>query len=285
MKLVPALIIAMGLFLAALIVVFVPLLIPGTTVPGMGGQAVDSTARFELEDLRTEVEALRDALTAVDERMAGIDQSIADLEAPPPEPLAPGETARAPRLGPNLVIDAYDQVVLVADRRNLNAGLTVPTPRFLVETLGMPRGDLSQDCQGITNPRLADLVKTETVGPIEVRMLQPAIDSLRTILATIQSVDPDLYARINTSGSLCVRFIRGSTTSVSTHSFGLAVDLNIDGVLDTLGDGQTQLGLTILADFFNAEGWVWGAAYGREDSMHFEVAKETVERWVAEGKL
>lgn len=277
----------MGLLLSALLIVFVPPLLPTGAVDTSGGQAVDNTARFDLENLRVEVLAMKDAIAGLDERITGLETSVADLESGPPVPAtAPdGSVAVAPRSGPNEIIDSYDQVVLVADRRNLNKGLTVPSPRFLVQTLGMPRPDLNQDCQGITNPRLADLVKEQQVGPITVRMLQPALDSLAHIFATIQSVDPDLYARINTAGALCVRFIRGSTTSVSTHSFGLAVDLNIDGTLDTLGDGQTQLGLTILADFFNAEGWVWGAAYGREDSMHFEVSQEKVLQWVAEGKL
>ncbi|MGB1425213.1 MAG: M15 family metallopeptidase, partial [Paracoccaceae bacterium] len=125
----------------------------------------------------------------------------------------------------------------------------------------------------------------EQVGPVRVRLLKPAIDSLRQVFDTIQKVDPDLYARIKTAGSLCVRFIRGSTTSASTHAYGLALDLNIDGVLDTLGDGKTQLGLTILADFFRAEGWVWGAAWGREDSMHFEVSRNKLEEWIAQGML
>ena len=53
-------------------------------------------------------------------------------------------------------------------------------------------------------------------------------------------------------------------------------------------DAAELSGLVIddrLADFFNGDGWVWGAAYGREDSMHFEVAKETIEKWIAEGKI
>ena len=54
---------------------------------------------------------------------------------------------------------------------------------------------------------------------------------------------------------------------------GLAVDLNIDGHLDNFTDGKTQLGLTILAEFFREEGWVWGAGFRREDSMHFEVSR------------
>ncbi len=82
-----------------------------------------------------------------------------------------------------------------------------------------------------------------------------------------------------------MRLVRGSASSVSSYSFGLSVDLNIDGILDTLGDGRTQLGLTILSDFFNADGWVWGAGYGREDSMHFEVSKEKIEEWVKLGQI
>ncbi|MEM8592235.1 MAG: M15 family metallopeptidase, partial [Pseudomonadota bacterium] len=117
------------------------------------------------------------------------------------------------------------------------------------------------------------------------RMLEPALESLRSVFAAIEAADPDLYARINTAGALCVRHIRGAPGRTSTHAFGLSVDLNIDGQLDQLGDGKTQLGLTILADFFRAEGWYWGAGFSREDSMHFEVSRDLVEQWIAEGKL
>ena len=137
----------------------------------------------------------------------------------------------------------------------------------------------------MTNPRLKSILVKQQVGPIAVTMLQPALDSLQRVLTNIQTVDPDLYARINTAGALCVRRIRGSTNSVSTHAFGLAVDLNIDGSLDTLGDGRTQLGLTIMSDFFNSEGWIWGAAFGREDSMHFEVSREKIEEWLKAGLI
>jgi hypothetical protein len=286
LRIVPALIVALGLLLASLIVVFVPRFLPsgGGAVPG--GQSVDSQARIEIELLRGEITAAREGLTLLTERIASLESEVAAIPRTPVQPVAPdGGFAIAPRTGPNQILDSYAQVVLVADRRNLNVGLTVPTSRFLIETLGNPRDSYNDDCQPMTNPRLAGLVKTQQVGPIEVTMLQPALDSLARIFATIEQADPDLYARINTAGALCVRYIRGSRSSVSTHSFGLAVDLNIDGHLDVLGDGQTQLGLTILADFFNAEGWVWGAAYGREDSMHFEVSQEKVLEWVGAGLL
>jgi hypothetical protein len=137
----------------------------------------------------------------------------------------------------------------------------------------------------MTNPKLKSQLVVANVGPIRVSMLQPAVDSITRVFEKVKAADPDLYARINTAGSLCVRQIRGTRGRTSTHSFGLAVDLNIDGKLDTLGDGKTQLGLTILADFFNEEGWAWGAAWGREDSMHFEVSKQMLQQWRKEGKI
>jgi hypothetical protein len=285
LKVIPAIIIAAAILIASLLFVFVPPLLNGPGLPVVGGGSVDSSARIDLELLRSEVEAIKASNLALSDQLNALSGQIQSLQMAPAAPSSPDGIARATPLGPNTLLDAYDQVVLVADRRNLNQGLTVPTPSFLIDTLGRPRETLSDDCEGLENVRLKALLTTRQVGPIEVTMLEPALESLARIFETIQSVDPDLYARVNTAGALCVRRIRGSVSSVSTHSFGLAVDINIDGVLDTLGDGRTQLGLTILADFFNAEGWVWGAAYSREDSMHFEVSREKVEEWVAAGKL
>lgn len=285
MKVIPAIIIAAAVLIATLLLVFVPALMSTGSLPMGGSGSVDSSARIDLELLRGEVEAIKAANLALADQVNTMAGQISTLQAGPVTPVIDGQTARAAPLGPNTLLNSYDQVVLVADRRNLNQGLTVPTPRFLIDTLGSPRATLSDNCDSMENQRLKALLTTRQVGPIEVTMLEPALESLQRIFDTIKVVDPDLYARINTAGALCVRRIRGSASSVSTHSFGLAVDVNIDGVLDTLGDGRTQLGLTILSDFFNAEGWVWGAAYSREDSMHFEVSREKVEEWVAAGKL
>ena len=46
-----------------------------------------------------------------------------------------------------------------------------------------------------------------------------------------------------------------------------------------------QIGLIILAEHFNEEGWYWGGGYNREDGMHFEVGEETLKKWVDEGLL
>ncbi len=280
--LIPAIIVGLCLVLAPVIWMVGSSLI-GQPVPVIGGDsggaAVDSGARIDLEKLRQQVEDLQTRLTVVEEELTRL-QSLppAGAQVDPTDPNFVPET-----LG--VGIDSYTQVVNLAGRRTNNEGITVPNPSFQIEKFGMPRESLSDDCEPMTNPKLKAMLVTEDVGPIRVSMLKPAVDSMRAVFEKIKATDADLYARINTAGALCVRRIRGSQNSVSSHSFGLAVDLNIDGVLDTLGDGRTQLGLTILADFFQAEGWFWGASFSREDSMHFEVSREMITKWRAEGKI
>jgi len=246
------------------------------------GSAVDSGARIEIEMLRQQVEDLQIRLSALQNEVASL-----PLGGPGQAPVsdADAEDAILRGTGPNDIIDAYAQVVLIADRRNVNRGLVVASSSYLAEKLGRPREVLTDKCEAMTNQTLAAKLVLEDVGPIRVRMLAPAVESLRRVFDTVKRADPDLYARINSSGSLCVRRIRGTTNSMSTHSFGLAVDLNIDGILDNFTDGKTQLGLTILADFFHEEGWVWGAGFSREDSMHFEISRKQLDEWLATGAL
>ncbi|SHN13095.1 M15 family metallopeptidase [Roseibium suaedae] len=232
--------------------------------------------------LEAEVAALREEVNQLQGRVDGLDirtslgLSRGNAEEQPVE-----ET----RAASDSLKDSFAQVVLIADRRAANEGFTVASPSFLQDLLGLPREGLTDDCQSATNPALKDLLKTENVGPIDARMLEPALVSLRQVFANVQVFEPELYARIKSAGSLCVRRIRGSITSASSHAYGLAVDINIDGVLDTLADGRTQLGLILLADFFKKEGWIWGAGFGREDSMHFEVSREKLLQWRRLGEI
>lgn len=289
----PAVILAIAIILAPVLWYVLPMAFGQSR--GGSGPAIDSQARIEIEILNQQVEDIRLRLEDIREGMSALGQEVRNR--PAFQPQVPGGgllTGQTPQMdgaevfeqnGTNSIIDAYAQVVLIADRKNVNKGLKIAGGSYLVEKLGLPRENLSDNCESMTNPRLKEKLKTTQVGPIRVTMLQPALDSLARVFENVRITDPDLYARINTAGALCVRRIRGTTNRVSTHSFGLAVDLNIDGKLDTLGDGRTQLGLTILADFFRTEGWVWGASWGREDSMHFEISRSQLDTWLAEGKL
>ncbi|WP_417689066.1 M15 family metallopeptidase [Roseibium sp.] len=232
--------------------------------------------------LETEMAALREELALVQGRVDGLDIRMSlglSGKADDPEP-----AVESPATSDSLK-DSFAQVVLIADRRSANEGLTLATPSFLQQLIGLPREELTDDCQSATNSKLNGLLKTEDVGPIKARMLEPALVSIRQIFANVQVFEPELYNRIKSAGSLCVRRIRGSIASASSHAYGLAVDINIDGVLDTLADGKTQLGLILLADFFKKEGWIWGAGFGREDSMHFEVSREKLLQWRRLGEI
>lgn len=172
-----------------------------------------------------------------------------------------------------------------ANRSKFNQGVTQPRNKTMLALLGRPRADLGTDCRSITNPRLKDLVETRQIGSIKATMLKPALDSLERIVTKLQKDEPDIAAKLGTAGALCVRLIRGSNTSVSNHSFGTAIDITVQGELDPFADGTMQIGLVILAEHFNAEGWYWGGGYNREDGMHFEVGEETLQKWVDEGLL
>ena len=280
MKLLPAIILAIGLVLAP--VIWFALSWVMTPEDGFQGASIDSGARIDIELLRQQIEDLQIRTEELENELARLPQGGGATSGP----FVNDEDAEQQILDQTEGADLdYAQVVLIADRLNVNRGLKVTGGRYLTERLGRPREDLSDTCQPMTNPDLKEKLVTERVGPIRVSMLRPAIESLKVVFDNIRRADPDLYNRINTAGALCVRRIRGTQNALSTHSYGLAVDLNIDGKLDNFTDGKTQLGLTIMADFFYDEGWVWGAGFRREDSMHFEISRRQLDAWIAEGKL
>lgn len=172
-----------------------------------------------------------------------------------------------------------------AARNRFNKGVTQPRNKTMLALFGMPRQDLGTDCRTISNPKLKGLVETRQIGPIKATMLKPALDSLERIVAKLKADEPDIYAQLGTAGALCVRLIRGSKSSVSNHSFGTAIDITLQGETDPFADGTIQIGLVILAEHFNEEGWYWGGGYNREDGMHFEVGEETLRKWVETGDL
>jgi D-alanyl-D-alanine carboxypeptidase/Putative peptidoglycan binding domain len=162
---------------------------------------------------------------------------------------------------------------------SFNSGLQAATTRFMKEKLGEPRDSYGQDCQPITNAKLKRNIITSQVGQIRVTGLAPAVRSLQLVFAEIASKQPDLYAIIGTAGMLCCRYVRGSNTAISNHSWGTAVDLTLNGILDKRGDGQVQYGLTLIAPIFNQHQWYWGAGFPTEDAMHFEGSRSLIEVW------
>ncbi|MGH8593080.1 MAG: peptidoglycan-binding protein [Gammaproteobacteria bacterium] len=71
------------------------------------------------------------------------------------------------------------------------------------------------------------------------------------------------------------RFVRGSSTTLSTHAWGTAFDMNATwnprGVLPPLRGCEGSV--RELVPIANAFGFFWGGHFSRRDGMHFEVAR------------
>jgi peptidoglycan hydrolase-like protein with peptidoglycan-binding domain len=76
-------------------------------------------------------------------------------------------------------------------------------------------------------------------------------------------------------GSYNPRFVRGSTTTLSNHSFGSAFD--IDASWNAYGTQPALVGnkgsVRQLVEIANNNGFYWGGHFSKPDGMHFEVAK------------
>lgn len=171
----------------------------------------------------------------------------------------------------------YSKLETKPAKNSVNQGLTSPSASFMKSKLGTP-GELTDDCSVVTDKNLQKLMILENVGPFRVTGLKEAVASLKKIFAKVKSDKPALYDQLGSSGMLCVRKVRGSS-SFSNHSWGTAIDININKKLDAAGDKKTQVGLKELYPYFHAEGFYWGATFPTEDSMHFEASQELIEKW------
>lgn len=78
------------------------------------------------------------------------------------------------------------------------------------------------------------------------------------------------------NGSFVPRYVRGSETNLSNHSFGSAFDIN--AVYNKLGARPAAKGtkgsVRELVPLANKRGWYWGGHYtSRADGMHMELCK------------
>jgi hypothetical protein len=176
-------------------------------------------------------------------------------------------------------------LVPMPDRSSINIGVHPCPTHLLVSRHGSPREELTDRCQATTSPFWSDRMVTESVGPFRVRGHRKAVAVLRDAFAALRTTDPDLYGRIGTVGMLCVRHVRGRPGVLSNHALGMAIDLTIDGVLDTRGDDRVQRGLVTVHDVFTRFGIYWGAGFRTEDAMHFEMGADLVNAWLAEGSI
>ena len=178
-----------------------------------------------------------------------------------------------------------NELVPMPSASSINGGISPCLTNLLVKRHGMPRAKLTDECLAVNSIWWSKRMVTKDVGPFRVTGFDLAVEMLTSSLAVVRQKQPTLYGALGTAGMLCCRHVRGVPGLLSNHALGMAIDFKIDGVLDPRGDGKVQRGLIDLYGVMKGFGWFWGAEFGIEDSMHFEVGGEVIRQWINQGRL
>lgn len=113
-------------------------------------------------------------------------------------------------------------------------------------------------------------INTATSGPTTKIYCNKDIQA--ALLSALQNVrDRGLLHELKTfDGGFNIRDVRSQPGKPSTHSYGLAIDINAaTNQLGSQGDIPPQL-----VECFTNEGWIWGGNFPRRDFMHFQYLAE-----------
>lgn len=171
--------------------------------------------------------------------------------------------------------------VPIPPKDTMNTGLSVATQATMIQKLGLP-GKLTQDCSSPTGAFKKRVKSSVNVGPFVVTGLDFAVESLMQIFSDVKEELPQIFRQVKTEGMLCVRARRHNPSKFSNHSWGTAIDLFFGKGVIPQGQKLAQRGMVLMYPFFNRHGWFWGAEFSGDsvDSMHFELAEETVLKFV-----
>jgi hypothetical protein len=178
----------------------------------------------------------------------------------------------------------YSKMIPLSSILPINTGLSSATEHTMVSILGSPRLPLTTRDQP---KRASDLVKklrtpAKITDHISVEGIRPAVESLTDVLKKVFEQEPDLKNVLGTEGMLNVRYRKPTSgrksTQVSNHSWGTAIDFKIVGKKAPGNTGgKVPKFVAVMIPFFNKAGWFSGIAF--HDTMHFEVADETIRKW------
>jgi len=191
----------------------------------------------------------------------------------------PGQTAGglvSPRGPVDILSDLNTKVPIPA---SINNGLTSGSEHTMLKKFGKP-GELTSACSQPSASLENLLVRNFDVGPFKVNGMKAAANSLKQVFDEIKTQFPQVFREVRTDGlgMLCVRQRRSDPTQFSNHSWGTAIDLKFGPDEIAQGVHLTQRGFLSLFPVFNKFGWFWGAGFSGNavDSMHFELAEETI---------
>jgi len=178
---------------------------------------------------------------------------------------------------------SFMKPVPIKDILPINVGLSPAQEATMISILGSPSTPLTTACQNTkASAKVKDLQETRRMSDVfRLTGIRPALDSVQKVLKDVFAENPGLEAVLSTEGMLCVRRRKPTSGAVSkklsNHSWGTAVDFKIAGFN---APGNTKLNvpkfIAAMVPHFNKQGWLSGIAFN--DSMHFEVADETIKQ-------
>jgi D-alanyl-D-alanine carboxypeptidase len=168
-------------------------------------------------------------------------------------------------------------IVDIPPKNTFNKNLSSATEATMLQLFGVP-GERTDDCSPATGAFKKRILSRVDVGPFKVSGLDIAVKSLKAAFDEAEEQIPNVVAVVKNDGMLCVRHKRNNPNSFSNHSWGTAIDLFFGTQVVPQGTPKTHRGVLQLAPFFNKHGWYWGAGFSGKsvDSMHFELAEETI---------
>ena len=195
---------------------------------------------------------------------------------PAPPPAKPPAPAGGTTGGSSAPLSLSDRVP-IPPRNQMNAGLSACTESAMLAKFGRP-GELTAECSAPTGAFLNRVRQGFDVGPFKVTGLDYALESLLQVFSEVRQDNRQLYDQVKNEGMLCVRARRHNPGRYSNHSWGTAIDIYFGKEVVPQGSVLTHRGNFLLAPYFNRHGWYWGAGFSGDsvDSMHFELAQETI---------
>lgn len=141
------------------------------------------------------------------------------------------------------------------------------TPGVAGSAITITDGWAQKNIVNIEIPQLAGV----TGAPARVPFHKDVAESVKKLFDAWEEAGHRLLIR-TWAGSWAPRFIRGSTVSLSNHSWATAFDINV--AWNGLGAQPALVGKTgsvrVLAPIAAELGWFWGGWFPRKDGMHFE---------------
>jgi hypothetical protein len=183
-----------------------------------------------------------------------------------------------PKFGGDAVQGGPADIVPIPPRSSFNQGLSAASEATMLQLLGVP-GARTQDCSQPTGA-FKQRVVTSNVGPFKATGLDVAVELLKAVFDDAKESIPEVVGAVKNDGMLCVRHRRTNPGAFSNHSWGTAIDLFYTSDAVPQGSPKTNRGNLLLAPIFNKHGWFWGAGFSGAavDSMHFELAEETIRK-------